>query len=113
MTIHWAYIYEHPGSDPDLDRAVLDRAGQRTLLVPVPDGEQAPRVARRLVEEEGVTLVELCGGMPLAVAAAVADTVGPAVPVGHVVFAIDSVPGVARYSAAFDAAQREAGTVPD
>ena len=101
MSVTWAYVYEHPGADPRADRFTLDRDGQRTLLVPVSDAAQAPAVAVDLVAE-GVQLIELCGGFPLAAAARVAEAVDGRVPVGHVTFAVDSAPGVAAYGAAFD-----------
>lgn len=96
----WAYIYDHPGSDPVADRHVLDVGGHRTLLVPVPAPGDAPDVARRLVEE-GIGLIELCGGFALDDAARVAEAVDGRVPVGHVTFAVDAVAGAAAYSAAF------------
>ena len=99
MTTTWAYIYEHPGADPVADRNELDRGGQRTLLVPVPDAAAAPAVARQLVAE-GVQLVELCGGFTAVAAARVVEAVGGRVPVGQVMFAVDSVPGAAAYGAA-------------
>ena len=92
----WAYIYEHPGSDPTTHRHVLEREGQRTLLVPVADPGLAPDVARDLVAE-GVGLIELCGGLTLAAAATVAAAVDGRVPVGHVTFAVDAVHGAAAY----------------
>ncbi len=101
MSVTWAYIYEHPGADPLADRFILDRGDQRTLLVPVAGAAQAPAVAVDLVAE-GVQLIELCGGFPLAAAARVAEAVRGRVPVGHVTFAVDSAPGAAAYSAAFD-----------
>jgi hypothetical protein len=96
--MQWAYIYEHPGTDPALDRVVVDRGGQRTLLVPVPDPSAAPAVAVALVDE-GATLIELCGGFSLRDAARVAEAVGGRAPVGHVTFAVDSVGGAAAYAA--------------
>ncbi|WP_298321662.1 DUF6506 family protein [Haloactinopolyspora sp.] len=98
----WAYIYEHPGADPVADRFVLDRDGQVTMLVPVPSAAAAPDAAKSLVDD-GVGLIELCGGFALADAARVAEAVGDRVPVGHVTFAVDAVPGAAAYSAAFEA----------
>jgi hypothetical protein len=97
VTVTWAYLYEHPDTDPAADRVVIDRAGQRTLLVPVPEASLAVDVARALVDE-GVELIELCGGFGLAAAAAVVAAVGGRVPVGHVTFAVDSVAGAAAYS---------------
>jgi hypothetical protein len=104
VTISWAYIYEHEDTDPVVDRTVVERAGQRTILVPVPTAEAAPAIARRLVDDDGVGLIELCGGFSIAAAAKVAEAVGGRVPVGHVSFAVDSVPAAARFNAAFESA---------
>lgn len=93
----WAYIYEHPGADPWGDRFELVRGGQRSIMVPVPDAALAPLVAQRLVAEDGATLVELCGGFPLTAAARVVEAVGPRVAVGHVTFAVESIPAAAGY----------------
>ncbi len=102
MSGTWAYIYEHSETDPVADRRVIERAGQRTLLVPVPDASVAADVARDLVAE-GVGLIELCGGFSLQATAQVTAAVGGSVPVGHVTFAVDSVRGAADYG---DMAQR-------
>jgi hypothetical protein len=95
----WAYIYEHPAADPWADRSVLDRGPQRSIMVPVPEAGMAPRVAQRLVAEDGVTLIELCGGFPLSEAARVVDAVGAEVPVGHVTFAVEAIQAAAAYNA--------------
>lgn len=95
----WAYIYEHPGADPWVDRSVLDRGPQRSIMVPVPEASVAPLVAQRLVAEDGVTLIELCGGFPLSDAARVVDAVGTQVPVGHVTFAVEAIQAAAAYNA--------------
>ena len=97
----WAYIYEHPGADPQTDRSVLDRDGQRSLMVPVPDALGAPAVATQLVDE-GVELIELCGGFPLVAAARVVEAVGHRVPVGHVTFAVEAIQSAAAYNAEFE-----------
>jgi hypothetical protein len=103
VSVTWAYIYEHPGTDPVADRRVIDRAGQRTLLVPVPEPSLAAGVALDLLTE-GVGLIELCGGFSLSAAAEVAAAVGGRVPVGHVTFAVDSVRGAAEYGETFERA---------
>lgn len=103
MTSKWAYIFEQPGADPATDRFEIDREGQSTTLVAVPDADTAARVATRLVDE-GVQLIELCGGFALADAARVIAAVDGRVPVGHVTFAVDSVTGAAAYKAQFDKA---------
>lgn len=114
----WAYIYEHPATHPDDDRTVLDRGGQRTLLVPVRAPADAPAVAQRLVDRDGVALIELCGGFSLAAVAEVAAVVGDRAAVGHVTYAVDQVPLTAAYITAagsppFRPAVRRRLTRPD
>lgn len=102
MSTSWAYIYEQPGADPVVDRFVIDRDGQRTTLVPVPDASEAAQVAVELVRG-GAELIELCGGLPISVAAEVVEAVGGRVPVGRVTFGIESITGAAAYKARFEA----------
>jgi hypothetical protein len=103
----WAFIYEHPDTDPVTDRVVIDRGGQRTYLVPVPTPADAPAAATALIDE-GIGLIELCGGFALVDAARVVEAVDGRVPVGHVTFAVDSGQGLATYSAQFEAEQSPA-----
>ncbi|MBR8740181.1 DUF6506 family protein [Nocardiopsis sp. MG754419] len=100
MSLTWAYVFEHPGTDPIADRTVIDRAGQRTLLVPVPGTDKAPSVAAELAATEGVKLVELCGGFGAAAVAAVRAAVPPEVAVGQVAFGADSVVSAAAFAEA-------------
>jgi 2-keto-3-deoxy-6-phosphogluconate aldolase len=101
MAISWAYIYGHPGADPEADRFVIEHDGQRTTLVPVPDEAEAVEVALALIDE-GVELIELCGGFGLTEAARVVEAVSGRVPVGHVNFGLESVGGAAAYKARFE-----------
>lgn len=98
----WAYIYGQPGADPVTDRFVIERGGQRTSLVPVADDSAAASVAVGLIDE-GVELIELCGGFGLPEAARVIEAVDGRVPVGHVNFALESVAGAASYKARSEA----------
>lgn len=104
MTAHWAYLYEQPGADPVSDRFVIERAGQRTTLVPVPEETAAVAVAIELVDA-GVQLIEVCGGFPITAAAQVIEAVGGRVPVGRVSFGAESITGAAAYKAQFEALQ--------
>jgi len=65
-------------------------------------------VAASLVAEEGVGLIELCGGFSTTDVTAVVDAVGPEVAVGHVTFAVESLAAAAAYAAA--AAGRPTGS---
>lgn len=101
--ITWAFIYGHPGTDPGTDRVVIEREGSRTLLVPVADESKAAELALRLIEDENVELIELCGGFSTADATRVIEAVGGRAPVGHVSYAMESIEGVAAYKARFTA----------
>lgn len=98
----WAYIFEHPGTDPAVDRLVIERGGQTTIVAAVPAPTVAPAVAAELAAS-GARLIELCGGFTTADVARVRDAVPPTVAVGHVTFAVDSVAAATAYSAAFEA----------
>jgi hypothetical protein len=87
--ITWAFIYEHPGTDPSAER--------------VADETRAAAAAVDLIEQDGAALIELCGGFSTARAAAVVDAVGGRVPVGHVAYAVESLEGAAGYKALFEA----------
>lgn len=60
--LHSAYIYVQPGSDPAVDRKVIDSDLDRAFLVAVPEASAAAAVAAELVDDDGVQLIELYGG---------------------------------------------------
>lgn len=105
MSSSRACIYGQPGADPEADRFMIERDGQRPTLVPVPDESEAADVALGLIEEgiELIELIELCGGFGLTEAARVVEAAGGRVPVGHVYFGLESVEGAAAYKARFQA----------
>jgi hypothetical protein len=86
----WAFIYEAPETDPLRDRFVIDRAGVRSVLVPVLDIAAATKVAVELVDD-GIQFIELCGGFGPAGAAKVIEAVGGRVAVGSVAFGAESI----------------------
>ncbi|MGX7676648.1 DUF6506 family protein [Plantactinospora sp. DSM 117369] len=75
------FIFLEPGTDPAVDRVVVDNAGSHTLLVWAPDGSAAARVAAELAAA-GVRLIELYRGFDLASAAQVIEAVDGRAPVG-------------------------------
>jgi Family of unknown function (DUF6506) len=80
--LHEAFVYIQPGSDPEVDRTVVEREHARSFYVAVPDAAAAPAVAVQLVDGEGVELIELYGGFEAADAARVIEAIGARAPVG-------------------------------
>ena len=105
MSASWAYLFLHPGTDPETDRTVIDRGGVRTTLVAVPDASRAPEVAAALAAE-GATLVELCGGFTLAAAAAVREALPGTVAVGHVTVSGEAVRAAGAFGEAVSGSSR-------
>ena len=99
--MNWAYLFLHPGTDPQADRTGLDHNGLRATLVPVPNAAQAPEVAAELAGE-GAALIELCGGFTLEAAAAVRAALPATVAVGHVTVSVESVRAAADFGESAD-----------
>lgn len=87
----WAFIYtlDEPGTEPRIDEiGSLICAGVSSV-------SDAPSLARQLVED-GVDLIELCGGFGGAGLAAVVSAVQGRIPVGAVFFGVDASSGLNR-----------------
>jgi hypothetical protein len=91
------------GADPNRDRAVFEIGGVRTIIVVVPEPEQAPMMAARLVEEEGVALIELDGGLGPKWTSKVVEAIKGAIPVGAVMFGAESLVGAADFIKRYNA----------
>ena len=90
---HWAFIYTAPGMPSDGKRDVVDSGSCKTVLVGVPDVAAAIPLAATLVDE-GVQLIELCGGFGPAGSAMILEAVAGRVPIGSVAYGPESVTGV-------------------
>lgn len=91
------------GADPKRDRVLFEIGGIRTYVVVVPEPEQAPAMAAKLVEEEGVALIELDGGLGPKWTAKVVEAVKGSVPVGAVMFGAESLLPAAEFIKRYDA----------
>lgn len=100
MTTTWAYLFHQPGADPARDRMTLEGGGLRSIVVAVPSVDDAPALAKALVADEGVLLIEVCGAFSNADAVRVSEAVGPQIPVGHTMYAQEATPGLGRFGAA-------------
>jgi hypothetical protein len=87
----WAFFYT---LDDATEPTRIDHVGTM-ICVGVPNVSHAPPIARRLVDE-GVELIELCGGFGGAGLASVTAAVEGQVPVGAVFYAVDASAGLQR-----------------
>lgn len=90
---HWGFIYTASGAEPARDRSVVQTDGCTTVLIGIEDPADGVEVAKGLVEE-GVQLIELCGGFGPVHAARIIEAIDRVVPVGVVGYgpeAIDQV----------------------
>lgn len=71
-----------------------------TIVVGSPDAAASAALAKQFADD-GVDLVEICGGEPLATAADVHHALGNRVPVSYVVYPYDSLERAAAYKASF------------
>lgn len=87
----WAFIYtlDEPASEPRIDTL------GSLICVGVPSVSDAPALARQLTDD-GVELIELCGGFGGAGLAAIVSAVPGRVPVGAVFFGVDASSGLNR-----------------
>lgn len=70
--------------------------GGRTVVVGAPHPAATVDLARGFVED-GIDLVEICGGEPLTTAARVHDAVAGRVPISYVVYPYDSLDGATAF----------------
>jgi predicted polyphosphate/ATP-dependent NAD kinase len=91
----FAFLFTGRGLDPAVDRTIIGRDGFQAVMVGMADAAQAPACARKLVDE-GVQLIELCGGFGPVWTAKVIEAVGDRVPVGSVGYGPESITAMAR-----------------
>ena len=86
--INFAYIYALPGyTSSDIHKVETEKATFYAVAVDYKDKKQAAAVAKQLTEEEGVVMIELCGGLANAdVVSQVKQAVGDNVAVGQVMY---------------------------
>lgn len=91
MALRAAFVFVAPDVDPAIHRQTVVTPVVELTVVAVKDYDQAVAVCQELVEE-GIAVIELCGGFGHAGTAAVAQAVGDRAAVGVVRF--DNHPGL-------------------
>ena len=82
---NYGFIVKAPGYHPEEQRAVIENGLFRTEVVGVNTIEQAIQVAEELIDN-GIQLIELCGGVGEEDAKQVIDTLDVETPIGFVDF---------------------------
>jgi len=91
-----AFIFVAPEADPKLHRHWIETPKVHLLSIGVCDYKQAAETAKKLVAEEGIIAIELCGGFGNKGTAMIVDAVEGKIPVGVVRF--DIHPGLGNAS---------------
>ena len=86
----FGFIVTGPGLDPAQHRVTLRSPAFEMMAVGVSEQAQALPVAQRMVEE-GVQLIELCGGFGPLWTGRVLEAVGMRIPVGAVGYGSESI----------------------
>lgn len=95
-----AIFYEFPDADPNVDRFVHEHEDGSVTIVLVGHASMVPAVAKEMADS-GVELVELCGGMPVAVRATVKAAIHGKARVASVAFGIESIVKAAEFNQSF------------
>ena len=96
----WATLILWENADAAADRIVKETDHEKLTIAFVPSVDIAAQVAVELVDQ-GVELVELCGGFGLEAGAVVSRAVNGRAAVGAVSFGIESINQAAAYNAKF------------
>ena len=88
--IRFAFIFLAPGADSKRQRALIETPMLSFTVVATKDLDDAIRIAGNLAEE-GVQVMELCGGFGPVGTAKIIATVGDKVPVGEVYYGVESM----------------------
>jgi hypothetical protein len=89
-------MFVDPTADSQKHKAVIETPIVRMTVNAVSSFEEASQVAKQAVDE-GVDLVELCGGFGYAGAKTVHDAVGDKIPVGTIVHQEKNTPQLAEF----------------
>ena len=86
--IKFAYLYAMPGlKEPQHTEFNTEKAYFITVAVDLATKEDAVSAAKQLVEQNGIHMIELCGGLANAdLVAKIKAAVGPKVAVGQVMY---------------------------
>jgi len=84
-----AHLFAGAGLDPKKHRAVFETPTISCVIIGNKDVAEAANTAKKLVKEEGIQLIELCGGFGPVGTAKVIEAVGDKIPVASVSYGFE------------------------
>jgi hypothetical protein len=87
----FGFIVTGAGLDPLRHRTIMSSGAFEMIAIGVSNPEQGVAVARSLVRDEGIQLLELCGGFGPIWTARIIEATDRAVPVGSVAYGPESI----------------------
>jgi hypothetical protein len=87
----FGFIVTGSGLDPQVHRQVMSSRQFEMIAVGVSRPSEALAVAKQLVHEDGVQLLELCGGFGPTWTARVLEAIDQRVPVGSVAYGPEAI----------------------
>lgn len=90
----YLYMFVNAVADSSQHRSLVETPRSKIYTVGVSNFEEGAAVAERMVKEEGVALIELCGGFGYEGAKIVHARVGDKIPVGLVVHQVWNAPAI-------------------
>ncbi len=96
---HWAFLYTAAGTEPAGTRTEVATESSTTILVGMPQASDGVEIARGLADE-GVQLIELCGGFGPVWTARIIEATDGRVPIGAVGYGPEAVEAVQAIFAA-------------
>lgn len=91
----FGFMFTGRGLDPAVDRSVIEKVGFRAIIVGMDTPDACVSVAKEMLDD-GVQLIELCGGYGPEWTAQVLQAVNNSIPVGSVGYGPESIDGMAK-----------------
>ena len=96
MKLQALYMFCDPTADSTKHRAEIETPECKLTAIGVSNPDEAAQIAKQMVDEAGVALIEVCGAFGYEGAKKVSDAVGDRVPVGMIVHQVWNAKALAK-----------------
>lgn len=96
MTLNkFGFLFTGADLDPQIDKAIIRRGDFTAIIIGMSSPEGSESIAKELVDD-GIELIELCGGFGPEWTAKIIQAIDGRIPVGSVAYGPESIAGIAR-----------------